>query len=150
VRAASSAITTFDPPGAHGFTIPSSINTAGAIAGSYFNANGAYRGFVRVASGAFITFEAPGAGTAARQGTLAYGINTAGAITGYYIDATNDFHGYVRAAGGAFTTFEAPGALTGAGGGTVGESINAAVPSRGTTGVRAMSSTASCDMPKAT
>jgi hypothetical protein len=85
---------------------------------------------VKAANGTIGTFEAPGAGTGAYQGTLSGGINdagaigglhqgavalsinTGGAVTGYYIDATNDFHGYVRAAGGAFTHVRGPGRRT--------------------------------------
>ena len=46
----------------------------------------------------FITFDAPGAGTGAGQGTFPITINTAGAITGFYIDANNVSHGFVRPA----------------------------------------------------
>ena len=54
-------------------------------------------GFVRARDGAIITYDAPGAGGNANQGTLATGINAAGAIVGYYLDATNAFHGFVLA-----------------------------------------------------
>ena len=43
-----------------------------------------------------ITFDAPGAGTGAFQGTLPYGINPEGAIAGYYVDASNVAHGFLR------------------------------------------------------
>jgi hypothetical protein len=57
-----------------------------------------------------ITFDAPGAGTAAGQGTQAPGINPAGAITGFYSDSKNVMHGFLRAPDGTITTFDAPGA----------------------------------------
>jgi hypothetical protein len=57
-----------------------------------------------------ITFDAPGAGTGANQGTQSIGINSAGAVTGFYADSNNVVHGFVRAPNGNFTTFEAPGA----------------------------------------
>jgi len=67
----------------------------------------------------FITFDAPGAGTGAGQGTGCFAytdcsviINQWGAITGYYLDANNVFHGFVRSPNGAFTNFEAPGSDT--------------------------------------
>src|SRR6267143_580013 len=60
----------------------------------------------------FITFDAPGAGTGAFQGTLAQSVNAAGAIAGYYDDASNAFHGFLRARDGTVTTFDAPGAGT--------------------------------------
>jgi hypothetical protein len=90
------------------------------------------------------TFEAPGAGTGANQGTIGVYINTAGVISGYYGDASNVYHGFVRASNGMITTFEAPGAGTGASQGTDGIGINTAGPSRGTTLTRAMWITASC------
>jgi hypothetical protein len=58
------------------------------------------------------TFNAPGAGTAAGQGTVAFAINPAGAITGYTRDANSARHGFLRAPDGTFTTFDNPGAGT--------------------------------------
>jgi hypothetical protein len=67
------------------------------------------------------TFDAPGAGTSAFQGTGCFAftdcsvlINNWGAITGYYLDANNAYHGFVRSPEGKFTTFDAPGADTNA------------------------------------
>jgi hypothetical protein len=77
-----------------------------------------------------ITFEAPGAGTGAGQGTGCFGctfsINQSGEIVGTYLDANNVFHGFVRSAKGQFTTFEVPGADTtpGSFNGSVAQSIN--------------------------
>ena len=75
-------------------TVPFSINTAGAIAGMYYDANNAYHGFVRAATGTITTFEAPGAGTGAAQGTVSFSINTAGDIAGTYVDARYVYHGF--------------------------------------------------------
>jgi hypothetical protein len=61
-----------------------------------------------------ITFEAPGAGTTAGQGTLAEGINAFGTTYGYYIDGGSVAHGFIRPLTGSFTTFSAPGAGTAA------------------------------------
>jgi hypothetical protein len=44
------------------------------------------------------TFDVPGAGTGAGQGTFTYCNNPAGAITGYYIDASGVSHGFLRTA----------------------------------------------------
>jgi hypothetical protein len=74
----------------------------------------------------FTTFDAPGAGTGAYEGTFGGGINTAGVIAGYYNDASDVYHGYVRAANGKITTFDSPGAGTGAGQGTADGGINTA------------------------
>jgi hypothetical protein len=67
---------------------------------------------------AIITFDAPGAGTGAFQGTNALAINPEGAITGFYFDSGNVVHSFVRARDGTFITFDAPGAGTGIGQGT--------------------------------
>jgi hypothetical protein len=53
-------------------------------------------GFVRAASGTVTTFDAPGAGTSALQGTFPISINTTGEITGTYLDGSYAYHGFVR------------------------------------------------------
>ena len=63
----------------------------------------------------FTTFDAPGAGTVAPQGTFGVAINTSGVITGNYVDASNATNGFVRATDGTLTTFHAPGLGTGDG-----------------------------------
>ncbi len=72
----------------------------------------------------FTTFNAPGAGTGARQGTFAYQINNERFIVGQYTDAGTVNHGYVRAPDGDITTFEAPGAGTLANQGTTPNGID--------------------------
>ena len=59
------------------------------------------------------TFDAPGAGTGAFQGTYATNINPSGTIIGFSRDANNVRHGFVRSQDGSFTIFDAPGAGTG-------------------------------------
>src|ERR1039458_1783940 len=71
-----------------------------------------------------ITYEVPGAGNGAGQGTQAFGINSSGEVAGFYTDANNMNHGFLRNPNGSFTKFDAPFAGTGAGQGTYGESIN--------------------------
>jgi hypothetical protein len=93
-------------------------------------------GFVLSASAnerktAIITFDAPGAGTGASQGTQAFAISPNGTITGFYFDSNNVAHGYVRARDGTFITFDAPGAGTGSGQGTFSFSINPASTTAG-------------------
>ena len=73
-----------------------------------------------------ITFDAPGAGQGAGQGTYASSINPKGEIVGFSRDSAFVRHGYVRSAKGDFTTFDAPGAGTGAGQGTRAYSITPA------------------------
>ncbi len=74
----------------------------------------------------FTTFDVPGAGTGALQGTVGVSINTAGTIAGVYIATGNVAHGFVRAADGTITPFDAPGAGTGNKQGTFPLSINTA------------------------
>src|SRR5437763_4232996 len=57
-------------------------------------------------------FDAPGAGTAAGQGTFANGMNASGAITGFIRDANAARHAFLRAPDGTFTIFDDPGAGT--------------------------------------
>ena len=73
-----------------------------------------------------ITFEAPGAGNGAGQGTLGFGITPAGVIVGEYIDAGNVAHGFARSPDGTMTPFDVTGAGTAPGQGTVPESTNPA------------------------
>jgi hypothetical protein len=124
--------TTFHVPGAgtgmlQG-TIPVSINAAGDITGIYFDANNfpLVHGFVRAADGTITKFDAPHAGTGAKQGTLPMSINTAGDIAGMYFDTNNAYHGFVRAAAtGQITEFDVPGASAAGHRGTIPLSINA-------------------------
>src|SRR5437763_15972500 len=60
------------------------------------------------------TFDAPGAGTGALQGTYATNIAPSGPIIGFSGDANNVRHGFVRSRDGSFTIFDAPGAGTAA------------------------------------
>jgi probable HAF family extracellular repeat protein len=60
-----------------------------------------YHGFLRAASGNVTTFDAPGAGTGAYQGTQSFGINQTGDVVGYYTDANKVYHGFVRLPGHA-------------------------------------------------
>jgi hypothetical protein len=66
-----------------------------------------------------VTFDVPGAGTGAGQGTLPIGIVQGGWIMGSYIDANSVSHGFLRAPDGTITKFDVPGAGKGAGQGTI-------------------------------
>lgn len=72
------------------------------------------------------TFDVPGAGTAAGQGTFGLGMTPSQEIEGYYIDGNGALHGLVRASNGVITTFDVPEAGSGPGQGTQPESINPA------------------------
>jgi hypothetical protein len=58
------------------------------------------------------TFDAPGAGAAAGQGTFANGMNTEGTIVGFIRDPNAARHGFLRAPDGSFTMFDDPNAGT--------------------------------------
>ena len=100
-----------DVPGAF-MTLPTSINSAGAITGNALfntdNFGSISRGFVRTSDGTFTTFDAPNVGS---DGTLPASINSAGEITGYFYDANNMMHGFLRNPDGVITVLDGPGAL---------------------------------------
>src|SRR6266481_3403427 len=125
LRAADGTITSFDAPGAD--HTPGSFNGTfgvgltpnGGIEGVFVDVNGVLHGFVRSTDGTFTTYNAPGAGTGAGQGTLPESNNTPGAITGQFIDGNFVNHAFVRSNQGIFSTFDVPGMGTGAGQGTI-------------------------------
>lgn len=59
-----------------------------------------------------ITFNVPGAGTSAGQGTMPIGILQGNWISGSYVDGNNVYHGFLRTPWGMFIKFDAPGAGT--------------------------------------
>jgi hypothetical protein len=93
------------------------INFWGISIGNFMDNNFVGHGLVRYRDGTLTTFDAPGAGTGADQGTgcpgCASGFNQWGAIAGTYTDSNNVHHGFLRSPNGKFTTFDAPGAGTG-------------------------------------
>jgi hypothetical protein len=127
VRLADGTTNTFDVPGAGTSsgqgTFPCTIDclTAdGSVAGDYADANGVFHAFVRSPNGAITTFDAPGAGTAAGQGTFPAGLNSSGTIEGSFVDINGTSHGFVRAANGVIAPFDVAGAV----GGTFPANIN--------------------------
>src|SRR5271166_2188831 len=70
-----------------------------------------------------ITFDVPGAGKGAGQGTFAFGIVQSRAIAGWDVDTGGRFHGFLRTKGG-IRKFDAPGAGKLPGYGTVAYGIN--------------------------
>ncbi|MGH9741085.1 MAG: chitobiase/beta-hexosaminidase C-terminal domain-containing protein [Candidatus Acidiferrum sp.] len=119
-------------------TAPTSIDTAGDIAGFYTDANALFHGFFYTASSAtpaFTTLDITGAGTSGMfPGTIPLVMNGAGDISGFYEDGNGVNHGFVRAANGTVTApIDAPGAGTsGMLPGTISMGINAAGNSTGT------------------
>jgi hypothetical protein len=74
-------------------TYPSTISSAGLIAGVYVDGNGAFHGFTF--DGKFHDIDAPGAGKGAGQGTVPANIGPASSVSGYYIDSGNVYHGFL-------------------------------------------------------
>jgi len=66
-----------------------------------------------------ITFDVPGAGTGAGQGTFAYVIAPGGWIAGNYVDPSGVYRGFLRTPDGAITKFDVPGMGMGTGQGAV-------------------------------
>jgi hypothetical protein len=130
--ASAQTITPFSAPGAGtgagqgtgGF----GINPQGTVVGSYLDDGNVFHGYQCVsgcgAASTFTTFNAPGAGKAANQGTITFSINVFGVITGYFIDANNVAHGFVTSAPfKTFITLTDPDAGTGSGQGTFAGNI---------------------------
>lgn len=123
-RNAEGELKTFDVPGAgtgsyQGTGCPGcalGLNQLGAIAGIYSDANSVNHGFVRSPNGTTKTFDAPGAGTGAYEGTgcpsdCPTSLNDWGAITGNYIDANDVLHGYLRSPNGNIVTVDPSGSV---------------------------------------
>jgi hypothetical protein len=131
VRDNQGVITVFDAPGAGAGPFPEGtfpfspliINPQGAITGWATDSALVSHGFLRDRNGAFTTFDVPGAGTGAGQGTFPFAISNDGDITGFYVDATGANHGFLRDKKGVITTYDVPGAGTGPGQGTFGGGI---------------------------
>lgn len=122
VRSLDGKLKIFDAPGAgtgsyQGTGCPgcqAGFNQWGVIAGTYIDGNSVQHGFVRRPDGKFTSFDAPGAGTAAGQGTgcpsdCSTSLNDLGAITGNYVDANYVLHGYLRSPNGKIMTIDPSG-----------------------------------------
>src|SRR5215469_777390 len=60
-------------------------------------------GIAQAPPAGFNEFQAPDAGTATNQGTLALSINSLGVVDGYYYDSKGVAHGFVRNTAGTIT-----------------------------------------------
>jgi hypothetical protein len=94
-------------------TSPSSINSAGAIAGTYFNASGPH-GFLRDPQGKVTSFDPPGGPIyGLPYSAVTVYLNDAGVITGSYgTNPNSQLHGFVRDAKGTITSFDPPGSIS--------------------------------------
>lgn len=115
LRAPDGTFTTFDPTGDATqvrIVIPYQINASGAVAGTYFDSAGVFHGFLRDTGGDVTILDAPGAGTAANEGTELIDMNTSGTIAGGInvgvVNGIGTTHSLVRAMDGIFTVFDPP------------------------------------------
>ena len=131
VRARDGTFTTFDSPAGSGGLVapiwnvggpPPDINSAGAVAGTYFVTTPSYaeHGFLRDKSGAFTTIDVSGASL-----TEVSVINPSGTIVGDFNTQTEFGVGFIRSPNGSFTTIDAPGSVA-CGGFTAPVAINPA------------------------
>jgi hypothetical protein len=72
-----------------------SINLLGTVTGEFLDSSSAMHGFSRSPFGGFVTFDAPGAGTGAGQGTRPSTNNLEGVVVGWYVDANSLNHGFL-------------------------------------------------------
>lgn len=135
----SGSFTNFDAPGAstntgkHGGlsgTIPTGIDANGVVVGTFTNAAGLRRGFVRDKEGTFKTFDGPAAAASGLiEGTFPFNIDSStGVVVGFDADANGFYHAFERSESGTVTEIKPPGAvgssetvLPGAGAGGVNE-----------------------------
>ena len=121
LRASDGTLTTFDVPGStalsFGVTLfsgisVSRINAGSIVVGSFTDANGVYRGFLRAPDGTLTMLDAPGAGTVANTGTKAADINASGVIVGS-VSTAGASHSFLRSPDGTYTIFDPPGTAAG-------------------------------------
>ena len=101
---------TFDFPGTGNLTRPQKINDDGAIVGSYLDASGVTRAFLRAPNGSFSApiVEPNDAGNS----TQGRSINNIRRICGEYLGSDGSFHGYFRQRGSRFVEFDIATALS--------------------------------------
>jgi hypothetical protein len=89
------------------------INVFGLIAATYMDKNYVGHGLIRLPGGRLQSYEVPGAGNGAYQGTscpgCSVGLTVFGATAGYYTDSNSLEHVYLRSFTGQTTTFDTPG-----------------------------------------
>lgn len=86
--------TNFNVPGAIE-TFAEGIGVNGTVFGFYLDGSRRLHGFTRDPQGTITTYDAPGAGRGAGQGTGINGVNEAGEIVGSYTDSGYHTHGFM-------------------------------------------------------
>jgi hypothetical protein len=77
-------------------TVVNGVNSKGFAVGYYVMEEGPAHGFERLPSGHIVRIDAPDAGTAPDEGTVAVAINDRGEVAGYYSDSAGNQHGFFR------------------------------------------------------
>jgi hypothetical protein len=119
VRSATGKFTSFDVPGAAGFSNPVAINLEGEVVGYYLDSKSQFHGFLRKPNGSFVRIDGPGgceSGTSAGCfGAAATNVNLFGTVAASYADNSGNFVniGLIRSPEGRLTKYEAPDAGTG-------------------------------------
>ncbi len=111
LRTSDGIFSSYDPPGANGWTSANGLNDDGDIVGTYLGLDNRHHGFLR-SNGQFTLFDL-GDGLTCGDCTGATGINSDGDIVGNYTLNTIPLHthGYLKS-GGNFTTIDYPGGTT--------------------------------------
>jgi hypothetical protein len=116
VRSSDGTYITFDVPGAGTGTLQGSdaveMDGKGLVSGQYIDSNDVYHGFlcnISNCSDTFVSVDAPDAGPAPGQGTVAVEHHEAGWSVGEYIDSANMQHGFLRKNSGTIVEFDPPG-----------------------------------------
>jgi hypothetical protein len=65
------------------------------VTGNIIDSSGVNHGFARTPNGKVITFDVPGAGTGAGQGTFGTSNTPSGSVAGSYVDGNNVQHGFL-------------------------------------------------------
>jgi hypothetical protein len=102
------------------------INRQGATTGGYFTADGVTHAFLRDPEGVITSFDGPGAGKMAGQGSYFNMINDAGTIPGVSIDSNFVQHGFILSRDGTLVTVNVAGAGTGQYQGTLTSAVSVA------------------------
>lgn len=115
VRASDGTFSLIDPTGNPtqvSEALPYQINAGGAVVGIYVDSASVHHSFLRDSNGAITILDAPGAGTAANEGTELVDMNASGVIVGGInvgvVNGVGTTHSVIRSAGGNYTVFDPP------------------------------------------
>jgi len=111
-RAPNGTITTLEipSPGASVYAIV--VNTSGAMAGGFFDANGGVNGFIRNPGGKFTLFPMPSSLSPSFFIPNITALTQTGTIVGSYVDQFFNNHGYLLSPNGNLTFFDVPNATS--------------------------------------